>query len=631
MSTRMRFLISLIFSVPLVASMVGLMLPGDKLTMWALATPVVLIGGYPFFVGAWSAFRHRQASMDTLVALGTGVAYLYSVYALGANADVYFEIAALLITFILLGKLFEDLTRNRANSAIEKLVGLQAKTATVMQGGTPVQVPLEAVKVGDHLLVHPGEKIPVDGLVRTGSSTVDESMVTGESLPVTKKPGDPVIGSTINQTGSLTFVATAIGTQTLLSQIVELVRRAQTSRAPIQKVADQVSAVFVPVVLLLAITTFNVWFVLLGHSLESSLLFAVAVIVIACPCALGLATPTALMVGTGRGASLGILIKSGEVLEAATDIKYVVFDKTGTITQGKPVVTDVVGDAPRVLRAAAALEAASEHPLAGAILSHTAAQSVSFESATKFKAVQGKGVLGQVDATPSAIGNRALMEQSKISIAAFQSQLTDLEQQGKTVMLVAQDAELIGLIAVQDTPKPMAKEAIAEHTRSGYESVMLTGDNHATAQAIARAVGIDRVVAEVLPTDKARHIKELQTRGRVTFVGDGINDAPALAQADLGIAMGSGTDIAMEAGGIVLVKNDLRDVVRALRLSRKTFARIKLNLFWAFIYNLAGIPVAAGVLVPLGLTLSPALAGLAMAFSSVSVVTSSLLLRYSRL
>ncbi|HSX02141.1 MAG TPA: copper-translocating P-type ATPase [Candidatus Saccharimonadia bacterium] len=631
MSIRTRFIISLVLSLPLVAAMLGVALPGGELTRCALATPVVFIGGWSFFAGAWAAFKHRQASMDTLVALGTGVAYVYSIYALERGMAGYFEIAALLITFILLGKLFEDLTRSRASTAIEKLIGLQAKQATIIKNDREVQVPLEDVRVGDIVVVRPGDKVAVDGQIVHGDSSVDESMVTGESLPVAKGVGDMVIGSTINKTGAFNFVAIKVGSQTLLAQIVELVRRAQTSRAPIQRLADNVSNVFVPVVLIIAIVTFNVWFVLLGATFVQALLFAVAVVVIACPCALGLATPTALMVGTGRGASLGILIKSGEVLEAANHIKYIVFDKTGTLTKGKPVVTDLVGDEIEVLRIAASLESASEHPLASAILARAKAANISIEEAMHFKAAEGQGVTGEVDGRLGAIGNQALMQQLQVDSKSRIKQLTELESQGKTVMLVATEHRLLGLIAVQDEPKSMTSEAIAGLKAAGFEPIMLTGDNEATAYAIAARVGIAKVIAQALPADKAAHIKSLQTTGRVAFVGDGLNDAPALAQADLGIAMGSGTDIAMEAGGIVLVKNDLRDVTRALALSRKTFSRIKLNLFWAFIYNLGGIPIAAGVLVPLGLTLSPALAGLAMAFSSVSVVVSSLMLRYAKL
>jgi len=632
MSVRTRFIISLVFSLPLVLTMFGLVLPGGELSMWALATPVVVIGGYPFFSGGWSAFKHRQASMDTLVSLGVGVAYIYSVYALAVGQAVYFEIAALLITFILLGKLFEDMTRNRASSAIEKLVGLQAKQATVIRNGLAVLVALEAVRVGDRVVVKPGEKIAVDGDVTAGSTTIDESMVTGESLPVTKQTGDRVIGSTINKTGAITFTAVKVGSDTLLSQIVELVRKAQSSRAPIQQLADQVSGIFVPVVLIIAIVTFNVWFVLVGSSFVAAMLFAVAVIVIACPCALGLATPTALMVGTGRGARLGILIKSGEVLEAARDIKYVVFDKTGTLTEGKPVVTDIVtSDRAAILAVAAALEGSSEHPLAAAILEQAATDQVKAVKPKDFRAVAGKGVVAQFNSQAAAVGNRALMADLKIDIKSYSTKLAALETQGKTVMLVALDQALLGLVAVQDRPKSMARSAMQQLIARGFKPVMLTGDNRATAEAIAAQVGITEVIAEVLPSGKADRIKALQQHGKVAFVGDGINDAPALALADLGIAMGSGTDIAMEAGGIVLVKNNLDDVNRALTLSQRTFARIKLNLFWAFIYNLAGIPIAAGVFAGLGWVLNPALAGLAMAFSSVSVVTSSLLLNKSKI
>lgn len=632
MSVRTRFIISLVFSLPLVLTMFGLVLPGGELAMWALATPVVIIGGYPFFSGGWSAFKHRQASMDTLVALGVGVAYIYSVYALAVGQAVYFEIAALLITFILLGKLFEDMTRNRASSAIEKLVGLQAKQATVIRNGLEVLVALEAVRVGDRVVVKPGEKIAVDGDVTAGSTTIDESMVTGESLPVTKQTGDRVIGSTINKTGAITFTAVKVGSDTLLSQIVELVRKAQSSRAPIQQLADQVSGIFVPVVLIIAIVTFNVWFVLIGSSFVAAMLFAVAVIVIACPCALGLATPTALMVGTGRGARLGILIKSGEVLEAARDIKYVVFDKTGTLTEGKPVVTDIVStDRAATLAVAAALEGSSEHPLAAAILEQAATDQVKAVKPKDFRAVAGKGVVAQFNNQTAAVGNRALMADLQIDIKSYSTKLAALETQGKTVMLVVLDQTLLGLVAVQDRPKTTARSAMQQLIARGFKPVMLTGDNRATAEAIAAQVGITEVIADVLPSGKADRIKALQQHGKVAFVGDGINDAPALALADLGIAMGSGTDIAMEAGGIVLVKNNLDDVNRALTLSQRTFARIKLNLFWAFIYNLAGIPIAAGVFAGLGIVLNPALAGLAMAFSSVSVVTSSLLLNKSRI
>lgn len=631
MKTRNLFFLALAFCIPLIYSMLGGHLPGDRYAMWLLATPVQFYCGRRFYMGAWAALKNRGANMDTLIAGGTLIAYIYSLYALGTGQHVYFEISALLIMFILLGQWMEELTKGRASNAIEKLIGLQAKQATVMRGGKSVNLPIEEIKIGDIIMVKPGEKVAVDGEVVSGSSSVDESMVTGESLPTEKRPGDNVIGATINKTGTFQFRATKIGSDTLLAQIIELVRRAQISRAPIQRLADQISGYFVPIVLILAIITFNVWYILLGVSFAAALLYAVAVIVIACPCALGLATPTALMVGTGRGAKMGILIKSGEVLEAARNIKHVVFDKTGTLTEGKPVVTDIVGNEEEVLRIAAALESASEHSLASAILEEAAAKKVGVADITGFKAVEGRGVIGVVDKNKALIGNKALFTEANISTTKFDEELNKLQNQGKTVMLVGLQNKVIGMVAVQDRPKSSSVYAIAKLKKMGINPVMITGDNEATAKAVAKEVGIGTVIAEVLPGEKAERVKVLQQKGRVAFVGDGVNDAPALAQADLGIAMGSGTDIAIESGGIVLIKNDLEDAVTALKLSQKTFARIKLNLFWAFFYNMAGIPIAAGVLSGVGLTLNPAIAGLAMAFSSVSVVGSSLLLARSRL
>ncbi len=631
MKTRNLFIFCLVLTLPLVYSMLGGDLPGGAYTMAVLATLVQFVGGSRFMRAAWSAFKHRAANMDTLVAVGTSVAYLYSVWALGSGGEVYFEISSLLITFILLGQWLEELTKGRASKAIEKLLDLQAKEATVMKDGKPVKMPVDQIRVGDIIMVRPGEKIALDGEVTEGSSSVDESMVTGESIPVEKLIGATVIGATINKSGTFKFRATKVGQDTLLAQIIDLVGRAQASRAPIQKYADRISSYFVPTVLILAILTFDVWFLLLGASLPAAMLFAVAVVVIACPCALGLATPTALMVGTGRGAKLGILIKSGEVLEAASDIKYVLFDKTGTLTEGKPVVTDLVGeDQTRLIQVAASLEAASEHPLAGAIIEKAGDLEQSTLAVEQFKVVEGKGVVARLGADEAMIGNRALLKDKGIDLP-LEHEMIALEKQGKTVMIVAQKGVVLGLIAVQDTPKPNAAAAVAALVQMGLVPAMITGDNDQTARAIAAQVGIKKVVSEVLPGEKAEQVTAFRQRGKVAFVGDGINDAPALAGADLGIAMGSGTDIAIEAGGIVLVKNDLEDVVRALKLSRKTFARIKLNLFWATIYNVAGIPIAAGVFVGVGLTLNPAIAGLAMALSSVSVVTSSLLLARSRI
>lgn len=632
MKTKHLFFFTLVLTLPLLYTMVGGELPGGLYTMAALATIVQFYSGARFYKGAWGAFKHRSSNMDTLIAVGTSVAYFYSVYALVTNLnEVYFEISALLIMFILMGQWFEELTKGQASKATKKLLDLQAKEATVMRNGKAVKVSVDEIKIGDIILVKPGEKVAVDGEVVEGSSSIDESMVTGESIPVEKYAGNTVIGATINTTGRFTFKATKVGKDTLLSQIIELVERAQASRAPIQKFADRVSGYFVPIVLILAILTFDIWFLLLGASFLTAILFAVAVVVIACPCALGLATPTALMVGTGRGAKMGILIKSGEVLEVARDIKYILFDKTGTITEGKPVVTDVVGvDKPSIVEVAAALEAASEHPLASAILEAARDRKHEPRPVQDFKAAPGKGIVAKLDGKTALIGNRALLEDQNIKLT-LDKEMSELESQGKTVMAVAQGGKLLGLIAVQDRPKAGAQEAIIELKKMGLEPAMITGDNERSARAIAKQVGIKRVVAEVLPSQKAEEVMSFKQRGKVAFVGDGINDAPALAAADLGIAMGSGTDIAIEAGGIVLVKNDINDVVRALRLSRKTFARIKLNLFWALFYNVAGIPIAAGVLSGAGLVLNPAIAGLAMAFSSVSVVTSSLLLGRSRI
>ena len=631
MKTKQLFFLTLALTLPLIYTMLGGNLPGKMYTVATLATIVQFYSGARFYRGAWGSFKHRAANMDTLVAVGTSVAYLYSVYALVAGLVVYFEISALLVMFILMGQWFEELTKGRASKAIEKLLDLQAKEATVIRDGKSIKISLDEIKIGDVILVKPGEKIAVDGIVTEGGSSIDESMVTGESIPVEKHPGSSVIGSTINKTGSFQFKATKIGKDTLLSQIIQLVERAQSSRAPIQKLADKISGYFVPTVLILAIVTFDVWYVLLGATALHALLFAVAVVVIACPCALGLATPTALMVGTGRGAKMGILIKSGEVLEMARDIKYVMFDKTGTLTEGKPVVTDIVGeDTALVLGTAAALENASEHPLASSILAKAGEKKIPIAKVTEFKAIGGKGIVAYIEKNAALIGNRALLAENKISLE-FADEMFALEEQGKTVMAVAYDGKNIGLIAVQDRPKPNVEAVMMSLRAMGLEPAMITGDNERTARAIAAQVGIKRVVAEVLPGEKAGEVMAFKQRGKVAFVGDGINDAPALAAADLGIAMGSGTDIAIEAGGIVLVRNDLYDVVKALRLSQKTFARIKLNLFWAFIYNLAGIPIAAGVLSSAGLVLNPAIAGLAMAFSSVSVVTSSLLLNKSKL
>ncbi|MCO6542202.1 MAG: copper-translocating P-type ATPase [Lactobacillus sp.] len=635
MSIKQRFIFSLVLSLPMLVQMIampfGWMLPGGAWTMFALTTAIMLVSARPFIHSAWAAFKNHHANMDTLVAIGTATAYLYSVYALLHHQGVFFESAAFVITFILLGQVLEEKMRTNASSAVEKLMDLQVKEADVIRDGQVVKVLLEQIQVGDILQVKPGQKIAVDGIITTGSSSVDESMVTGESMPITKKVGDQVIGSTINKTGTFRYTAQKVGNDTLLAQIVEMVKKAQNSRAPIQKTADQISNIFVPIVLIIAIITFVVWNVFLNAVPVRALLFAVSVIIIACPCALGLATPTALMVGTGRSAKSGVLIKNGEVLEAANNIQTVVFDKTGTITNGQPQVTDVVGDNhTQILQIAAALETNSEHPLAAAILHQAQTEHMATPTVKNFQAITGKGVQGEIDHQTAFVGNDKLAANYQLS-QDLQQQMVQLQNQAKTVVLVGFQEKIIGLIAIQDTPKASARPTITALKKQGLKTVMLTGDNQRVAQAIAQQVGIDQVIANVLPGDKATKVQELQQQSRVAFVGDGINDAPALTIADVGIAMGSGTDIAIESGGIVLVKNDLRGVVQALELSKKTFQRIKLNLFWAFIYNALGIPIAAGLFVGWGLTLSPEIAGLAMALSSISVVSSSLLLNKTKL
>lgn len=634
MSIQKRFVVSLIFSLPMLINMVlmpfGVQLPGGTWMMFMLTTVIMVVSALPFLRSAWAAFLNHQANMDTLVAIGTATAYFYSIYAMLNGQSVFFESAAFVITFILLGQVLEARMKKSASNSVQKLLNLQAKEAEVMRDGEFIRVPLNQVVVGDIVHVKPGQKIAVDGVITEGHSTVDESMVTGESMPTTKSVGDEVIGSTINGTGTFLFEARKVGDETLLAQIVEMVKKAQISHAPIQKTVDKIAGIFVPTVLIIAILSFVIWYVFLGASVVNAMLFAVSVVIIACPCALGIATPTALMVGTGRSAKLGILIKNGEVLEATNTIKTVVFDKTGTITEGKPVVTDIIGDEQQVLTIAASLEADSEHPLASAILAKAKAAQISVSLIENFEAIEGLGVQARIAGKPAFVGREKLASDGDAA-DEFAEQRQELQQAAKTVVTVGYAGQIIGLIAIQDVPKPSSKRAIAALKQRGLRTVMLTGDNARVAQAIADQVGIDEVVADVLPSDKADRVEQLKESAPVAFVGDGINDAPALTTADVGIAMGSGTDIAIESGGIVLVKNDLFDVVRALELSQQTFRRIKLNLFWAFIYNTLGIPIAAGLFAGLGLILSPELAGLGMALSSISVVASSLLLNRAKL
>jgi Cu+-exporting ATPase len=578
--------------------------------------------------------------MDVLIALGTSAAYGYSLLVTVApgvfDGDVYFDTAALIISIVLLGRYFEARAKGRTSEAIKKLMGLRPRTATVIVDGQEVELPIEEVEVGHTVVVRPGEKIPVDGLVVDGASAVDESMLTGESMPVDKKAGDQVSGATMNKDGSLRFRATKVGKDTVLSQIITLVEQAQGSKAPIQRLADSVAAVFVPAVMGIAILAFIGWYFIGEESFIFALTAFISVLVIACPCAVGLATPTAIMVGTGKGAQNGILIKSAEALEKACRVKTMVFDKTGTLTRGKPEVTDVVAlngfSHEEALGLAAVAERGSEHPVGQAIVDAAAKNGVELTDPQSFQALGGRGILARVKGREVLLGNRTLMNENAVEASSHEGKIQELEGSGKTVMIMSVDRMMAGLIAVADTPREDASEAINQLHSMGIETVILSGDNRRTAEAIARQVGVAKVVAEVLPEDKVKAIRELQQDGRlVAMVGDGINDAPALAQADVGVALGSGTDIAMESGDIVLVKDDLRDVVAAVKLSRYTIGKVKQNLFWAFFYNSIGIPIAAGILYPFfGFLLNPIIAAAAMGFSSVSVVTNSLLMNRYR-
>ena len=634
LSLLQRFWITSIFTLPLVLIMLG-MLTGSishPVMHWGTflaTTPIMLVAGVPYIRSAWASFKKHNANMDTLVALGTLVAYVYSLFALFAGLPVYFESAGFILFFVLLGAVFEERMRKNASQAVEKLLDLQAKTAEVLRDDVYVQIPLEQVKVGDLIRVRPGEKIAVDGTVLEGETSIDESMVTGESIPVDKSVGDAVIGSTINNSGTIIFRAEKVGSETMLAQIVDFVKKAQTSRAPIQDLTDKISGIFVPAVVILGLLTFWIWFVFLGESFVTSLLYGVAVLIIACPCALGLATPTALMVGTGRSAKMGILLKNGTVLQEIQKVQTVVFDKTGTLTEGKPVVTDVIGDEREVLSLAASLEDVSQHPLAQAIVNRASELGISLYPVENFQALHGKGVTGIINSKQVLLGNAKLLADLAIP-SDYQERFDLLEKEAKTVVFLSVDGQLKGLIALQDVPKENAKEAIAKLKKRGLRTVMLTGDNAGVAHAIAEQIGIEEVIANVLPEEKAHEIHKLQKNGKLAFVGDGINDAPALSVADVGIAMGSGTDIAIESADLVLTTNNLLGLARAFDMSKKTFNRILLNLFWASIYNLIGIPIAAGVFSSLGLVLNPELAGLAMAFSSVSVLISSLMLNFTK-
>jgi len=623
---RRTFYFSLIFAIPafilgMVFMWVGIEVPFTDMILWILATPIQFIVGYQFYVGAWNALRNRTANMDTLVVLGTSAAYFYSVYnVLAGIPGQYFETSALLITLIVMGRWLEAIAKGRTSDAIKKLIDISPKTANIKNGNKEIKINVDDVKVGDVVVVRPGEMVPVDGKIIKGLSSVDESMITGESISVQKRKGDIVVGATINQHGTFEFRATKVGADTTLASIIKLIDQAQGRKAPIQRFADKVSSYFVPIVIVISILTFIVWNIL--STLPFALIASVAVLVIACPCSLGLATPTAIMVGSGLGAKKGILIKGGDALETAHQIRTVVFDKTGTITTGKPVVTAVSG---KVIDLAASLEKGSEHPLADAIV----AKATTIKKVKSFKAIPGYGITGKIGLKRYYFGNIMLMERQKIKIKNLDD-IRALEKEGNTVMILG-DSKMIGYVAVADTIRKSSIEAIKMLKGINIQVYMMTGDNKRTAHAIAKKAGIDNVLAEILPEGKAKEVKKLQSKGKVAMVGDGINDAPALAQADIGIAMGSGTDVAMETGDVVLMRDDPRDVARSIRLSRLTMAKIRQNMFWALFYNSLGIPIAAGVLYPFtGLLLSPIIAGAAMALSSVSVVTNSLLLKRAK-
>ncbi|WP_330582879.1 copper-translocating P-type ATPase [Peptoclostridium sp.] len=652
----MKFAVSAAFSIPLLYIAMGAMVWWLKwpIPSWlnpmqypllyalveiALVTPVVIAGSRFYTVG-FKAILRKSPNMDSLIAMGTSAAILYSLYStyriyagdFRYVNDLYFETAGVIITLILLGKSLEAVSKGKTSEAIKKLMGLAPKTATVIQGDKEIELPIDEVEAGDIILVKPGEKIPVDGIVIEGFTFVDESMLTGESIPVEKKAGDNVIGASINKNGSIVFQATKVGGDTALSQIIKMVEDAQGSKAPIAQMADVVSGYFVPIVFAIAVISAAAWYVS-GESAVFSLTIFISVLVIACPCALGLATPTAIMVGTGKGAEHGVLIKGGEALETTHKIDTIVFDKTGTITQGKPEVTDIVAsdniDKMKLLQLAASAEKSSEHPLGEAIVRGAEKENLDIIKLDRFAAIPGHGIEVQVEGKTLLLGNKKLMLDKGIALGRLESESDRLAGEGKTPMFVAVENKMAGIIAVADVVKDSSARAIAKLHGMGIEVAMITGDNRRTAEAIARQVGIDRVLAEVLPEDKANEVKKLQAEGRnVAMVGDGINDAPALAQADIGIAIGSGTDVAMESADIVLMRSDLMDVPTAIKLSKSTIRNIKQNLFWAFAYNVAGIPIAAGILYALGGTmLNPIFAAAAMSLSSVSVLTNALRLK----
>jgi len=646
---KIRFILSFVFGLPVIymvmGKMLGLPMPSifNKYGLYiqAVLSTAVIAVCFNIWVSGFKKVMKLGPNMDTLILVGTATAYFYSLASLillyvGRNVSMnnfYFESAVFILVFISLGKYLEAVTKGKTSSAIKSLIGLQPKTAIVIKDGKEEETSISDVQVGDIILVKPGQKIPVDGIVIDGYSGVDEKAITGESIPTEKKIGDQVIGATINKTGVLKFKATKVGKDTMLSQIIKIVEEAMGSKAPVQLLADKVSFYFVPTVIIIALVAAILWFVVL-HQVSISLTIFVAVLIIACPCALGLATPTAVMMGTGLAAKNGILIKSSDALEIAKDVDIVVFDKTGTLTKGEPVVTEIFSFDEKIknediLRIAASVEKNSEHPLAQAIVNRANEDKVKIEEVSNFQAIPGKGVEATLDSEKILLGTRKLMQDNKISLGFIGNKMEELEDQGKTVMILAHKGKIAGIIAVADVLKDNSKEAVDTLHKMGKLVAIITGDNKRVGDAIAKQLGIDKVLAEVLPQGKSDEIKKLQLEGKtVAMVGDGINDAPALAQADLGIALGSGTDVAIETGEIVLIKDDLRDVVKAMALSRYTLRKIKQNLFWAFFYNIIGVPIAAGVLFPLtGWLLSPSIAAGAMAFSSVSVVLNALSMR----
>ncbi|MBI4177080.1 MAG: heavy metal translocating P-type ATPase [Candidatus Aenigmarchaeota archaeon] len=607
----------------------------NNVWLFIFATPVQFIGGWKFYKGAWDASRAKTANMDTLIALGTSAAWLYSTLVIilpqTFKGEAYFDTSAVIIALILVGKLLEEIAKGRASESLRKLMDLRPKTAVVIKNGKEIEIPVDEIGVGDMMLVKPGQSIPTDGVIVEGHTEIDESMITGESLPVSRKENDKVIGSTINKSGLLKIRALNVGADTTLSQIISLVEKAQLSKVPIQRLADKVSAYFVPVVILVAIVSSFVWYAMTADFVFA-LTVSIMVLIIACPCALGLATPTAILVGTGKAAENGILIRSGEALETAHKINTIVFDKTGTLTKGKPSVTDVIavnGDEEELLRLAAICEKGSEHPLGEAIIRKADEQSIKTDYAKSYHTVAGKGIKCEYLGKTLAVGNEELMKAEKISATELGVYVEKLQNEGKTAVMAAYNNRPMGVIGIADTLQEYSVEAVGLLRKKGIESIMITGDNERTANAIAKQAGIEKVFAKVLPHNKADKVKELQAEGKiVAFVGDGINDAPALAQADVGIAIGSGTDVAKETGSIILIKHDLRDVFTSIDISGYTIKKIKQNLFWAFFYNVAGIPIAAGLLYPnFGLLLTPMIAAAAMAFSSFFVVGNSVLMK----